>query len=111
MAGWLNTGASAVQCLTRRRKAHARVALPLNQEWFTIREAAHLLGGKPLSVGTTVRRNRLEAEGKVKKAIGRNPLNAQEVAADCDSSRRMVFRAGDGARTHDSHVGNVALYH
>ena len=22
-----------------------------------------------------------------------------------------TYRAGDGARTHDSHVGNVALYH
>jgi hypothetical protein len=36
--------------------------------------------------------------------IGRNFLISQGVAAGGDSRR-----AGDGARTHDSHVGNVAV--
>lgn len=43
---------------------------------------------------------------------GRRLRTKQKAAADAlgiDSGSRL--RAGDGARTHDSHVGNVALYH
>ncbi len=49
-----------------RRQGRARVQLPADQEWFTLREAARLLGVKPASVGAAVRRNRLEAEGNGK---------------------------------------------
>jgi hypothetical protein len=49
-----------------RRKARPRVELPAGQEWFTAREAAAVLGIKPLSVGTAVRRHGLEAAGKGK---------------------------------------------
>ncbi len=40
---------------------------------------------------------------------GRKPPGTTEFAADCDSLRSFDTRAGDGARTHDSHVGNVAV--
>jgi integrase len=44
-----------------------RTAAPLpQQEWFTPREAAAVLGIKAESVGTAVRRHRLDAEGKGK---------------------------------------------
>ncbi len=46
-----------------RRKGRPRAELPAGQEWFTVREAARILGVKPASVGTAVRRNRLAAEG------------------------------------------------
>jgi integrase len=49
-----------------RRKGRPRAELPPGQEWFTAREAAALLGVKPLSVGTAVRRQRLDAAGKGK---------------------------------------------
>ncbi len=39
------------------------------------------------------------------------PLAMQGVEGGCDSLSMIDSRAGDGARTHDSHVGNVALYH
>ncbi len=39
------------------------------------------------------------------------PLALQGVENGCDSLSTIEKRAGDGARTHDSHVGNVALYH
>jgi len=39
------------------------------------------------------------------------PLVLQGVESDCESLTSLDLRAGDGARTHDSHVGNVALYH
>ncbi len=47
---------------------------------------------------------------EVKKAEwARTIWNHGEVPiVPADSARK---RAGDGARTHDSHVGNVALYH
>src|SRR5438094_140072 len=49
-----------------RRKTQPRAALPLDQELFTTREVARLLGIKPASVGAAVRRNRLEAQGNGK---------------------------------------------
>jgi integrase len=50
-----------------RRQARPRLDLPPDQEWFTLREAAAVLGGvKPASVSAAVRRNRLEAEGNGK---------------------------------------------
>ena len=39
------------------------------------------------------------------------PLDSTGVEAGCDQLRLCERRAGDGGRTHDSHVGNVALYH
>src|SRR5262249_458336 len=41
---------------------------------------------------------------------GLKPLDSQGVEAGCNHLRLSETRAGDGARTHDSHVGNVALY-
>jgi integrase len=49
-----------------RRKFRPRVELPAGQEWFTAREAGAVLGMKSLSVGTAVRRHRLEAAGQGK---------------------------------------------
>jgi hypothetical protein len=49
-----------------RRRGRPRAPLPAGQESFTSREAAALLGIKPLSVGTAVRRLRLEATGQGK---------------------------------------------
>src|SRR5262249_48979631 len=43
--------------------------------------------------------------------IGRELLILPGLAADCDSLRAVESRAGDGARTHDSHVGKVSVYH
>ncbi len=43
------------------------------------------------------------------KPTGRNPLILQGVAAGCASLRTGESRAGDGARTHDSHVGNAEI--
>jgi hypothetical protein len=37
---------------------------------------------------------------KEARSVSKEPLTALRAS-----------RAGDGARTHDSHVGNVALYH
>ncbi len=51
------------------------------------------------------------ATGEGVKATGRNSLTSQGVEAGCDRLIPFDRRAGDGARTHDSHVGNVALYH
>src|SRR5262249_24153765 len=42
-----------------RRKGRPRVALEAGKEWFTVREVGALLGIKPASVGTAVRRHRL----------------------------------------------------
>ena len=44
-------------------------------------------------------------------ADGLKPLIHQGVEAGCERLMSFETRAGDGARTHDSHVGNVALYH
>ena len=49
-------------------------------------------------------------EGRGRKRISPNPLISQGVEADCFGLIQSDSRAGDGARTHDSHVGNVALY-
>ena len=49
-----------------RRQGKPRAELPAGQEWFTAKEAAALLGIQRLSVGTAVRRLRLEAVGKGK---------------------------------------------
>ena len=49
--------------------------------------------------------------GEARNAAGPNPLISQGVEAGCDRLIPFETRAGDGARTHDSHVGNVALYH
>jgi integrase len=49
-----------------RQKGRPRVALDPAKGWYTAREAAAVLGVMPLSVGTAVRRNRLEAAGKGK---------------------------------------------
>ncbi len=46
-----------------RRKGKPRVTLDPNKEWYTVKEAAAVLGMKPLSVGTAIRRHRLEAVG------------------------------------------------
>ena len=61
------------------------------------------------SVGSRVSSVMASAPRKVKKA---------ERAEENAISATAIFtgllgrsRAGDGARTHDSHVGNVALYH
>jgi integrase len=50
------------------------------------------------------------AGGEVENATGRNTLILQGFAAGRDSFGLPETRAGDGDRTHDSHVGNVALY-
>jgi integrase len=49
--------------------------------------------------------------GGAGNGTGRKPVETTEFEAGCDSLRLPASRAGDGARTHDSHVGNVALYH
>jgi excisionase family DNA binding protein len=49
--------------------------------------------------------------GEDGNAAGPNPLIYQGVEAGCERLIPFETRAGDGARTHDSHVGNVALYH
>src|SRR5262249_13966665 len=49
-----------------RRRGKPSAPLPPGQEWFTSREAARLLGIKPASFRTVVRKNRLEATGKGK---------------------------------------------
>jgi hypothetical protein len=46
-----------------RRQGRPRAELPDGQDWFTARQAAAVLGVKPLSVGTAVRRQGLAAEG------------------------------------------------
>ncbi len=47
-----------------RRRGRPAAELPAGQEWFTPREAAALLGIWPLSVGTAVRRLRLDDSGQ-----------------------------------------------
>jgi integrase len=46
--------------------------------------------------------------GEGGKGVGPNTLTEQGVEADCDRLRLSATRAGDGARTHDSHVGKLA---
>ena len=41
----------------------------------------------------------------------RKSLNAKPPGTVSHREASGFIRAGDGARTHDSHVGNVALYH
>jgi hypothetical protein len=43
-------------------------------------------------------------------------FSRDRIHQECETPQVIIlaafpFRAGDGARTHDSHVGNVALYH
>jgi integrase len=49
-----------------RRKGQPRVPLEPGKEWFTPKEAAAVLGLKPGSVASAVRRNRLAASGQGK---------------------------------------------
>ncbi len=57
----------AVDWLARlRQQTKPRAKLPAGQEWFTVREAAELLGMKSASVAAAVRRNRLAAAGQGK---------------------------------------------
>jgi hypothetical protein len=49
-----------------RRKRQPRVTLETGKEWYTLKEAAAVLGIKPASVGTAVRRHRLVAVGQGK---------------------------------------------
>jgi len=42
------------------------------------------------------------------KAVGPNPLTLHGVEAGCDRLRAVDSRAGDGIRTHDVQLGNVA---
>ncbi len=65
----------------------------------------------PDSGGGLLRIADVRASAGAEKPTGRNPLNLQGVEAGCGPLRIVDSRAGDGARTHDSHVGNVALYH
>jgi len=52
-----------------------------------------------------------DGESRGRNTTGRNSQVSQGVEAGCNPVRAVDRRAGDGARTHDSHVGNVALYH
>jgi hypothetical protein len=51
------------------------------------------------------------AMGEGGNDTGHKPLKNKKFEAGCASLSLSDTRAGDGARTHDSHVGNVALYH
>ncbi len=48
--------------------------------------------------------------GEGKDATGPNPRISQGVEAGCDCLKPLPMKAGDGGRTHDSHVGNVARH-
>ena len=50
-------------------------------------------------------------KGEREMATGRKPLIFKGIEASCERMILSDARAGDGGRTHDSHVGNVALYH
>jgi integrase len=54
-----------------RRQAAPRAELPTDQAWFTRREVAALLGIKPASVSTAVRRHRLGCENNGKEGKAR----------------------------------------
>jgi hypothetical protein len=60
-----------------------------------------------------VRLQSVDGEGeKAKSGVDmKKPLDIQGFDGGCTSLSSVEKRAGDGARTHDSHVGNVALYH
>ena len=61
------TASGVTDYLSRLRRDKAVATLPDGQAWFTPREAAQLLGVKPASVGTAVRRHRLAGEGHGKR--------------------------------------------
>ena len=102
LAGWTAHGATPL-LESERLAAIATRARP-----FTLAASADAVAG--VREGKAAVAARLfAAEG----CAGQTPAWKLEFDGNEQGAGRLLGqkRAGDGARTHDSHVGNVALYH